>query len=342
MKNFIVTMSPTHICAGLVKKGAILFIAIVFSSLSVKAQDVRFSQPFSVPLKFNPALMGANTDLRAIINYRNQWANIDDGYKTYSFTFLYPVFVEGGKLDIGLGAVNDKCGAFNNMDIALAVGYKLQIAESHYLSASISGGYVQKGLDAASLTFDDQYVIGSFDEGNPSNETILNEKISSPDFSAGILWYYNPSGKMNAYFGISAFHLYQSNKSFTNEEVEQAIRYSYQIGVKMISDVGIDVSPNIVISSQGGAEEIASGLYINYNLDEMMKVTVGGWIRKNNAVAFIVGFEYNNYTIGYSYDLGMSDMNKAISGIMTHEISLAFKLDQSKDAKVNPSPFSSF
>ncbi len=245
MKNFIVTMSPTHICAGLVKnaKLAILFIAIVFSSLSAKAQDVRFSQPFSVPLKFNPAIMGANNDLRAIVNYRNQWANIDDGYQTYSFTFLYPIFVDGGKLDIGLGAVNDKCGAFNNMDIALAVGYKLQIAESHYLSASISGGYVQKGLDAASLTFDDQYITGSFDDGNPTSETILNEQISYPDFAAGILWYYNPSGKMNAYFGVSAFHLYQANKSFTDQEVEEAIRYSYQIGVKMISEGGIDVSP---------------------------------------------------------------------------------------------------
>ncbi len=74
----------------------------------------------------------------------------------------------------------------------------------------------------------------------------------------------------------------------------------------------------------------------------MMKVTVGGWYRKNNAVAFIVGFEHKNFTIGYSYDLGTSDMYKAISGLMTHEVSLAFKLDQAKKTKVNPSPFSSF
>ncbi|MBL4716188.1 MAG: PorP/SprF family type IX secretion system membrane protein [Bacteroidia bacterium] len=325
----------------------LLLVTLVGNSFNSNAQDIRFSKPFSVPLSLNPAMMGTNADLKATLNYRNQWMTIDDGYQTYNFTFMYPIFVNDGKgkLDIGLNAINDRAGAFNSMDISLAVGYSLALTETHHhLSAALLGGFVQKQLDAANLTFDDQYITGSFNSVNATNETVLNEKVGYPDVGFGLLWFYNPpreDSKINAYFGVSAYHLNQPNESFTGLTGKLPIRYSYQTGIKIITEGKLDFTPNLRISSQSGAEEIASGLYLDYHLNDEMILEIGGWYRKRDGIAFLVGFDHDMFSVGYSYDLGMTELNNAVGGLMTHEVTLGFKMDQAakKDIKfVSPIP----
>ena len=50
------------------------------------AQDLHFSQYFNSPLLVNPANTGFNPDydFRVGGNYRNQWANVGNPYKTMS------------------------------------------------------------------------------------------------------------------------------------------------------------------------------------------------------------------------------------------------------------------
>src|SRR3990172_7686562 len=99
-----------------VRKGLIL--AGILGFLNSNAQDTRFTQTYNAPLRLNPALMGPNTDIKGILSYRTQWANIADGYTTYGFTFLYPLIIEedAGKLDIGLSAIQEQAGAFTTLD----------------------------------------------------------------------------------------------------------------------------------------------------------------------------------------------------------------------------------
>lgn len=118
-----------------------LLVGILLMEKS-NAQDVRFSQPFANILKYNPAAMGLNPDLKFNMHYRTQWGAIEKGYTTYSFVTLFPLYLKDGKekLDIGFNALNDKAGAFSSLDFSLAVGYNVRLSDAGYLNVSLFGG----------------------------------------------------------------------------------------------------------------------------------------------------------------------------------------------------------
>lgn len=332
------------------KRSIILFV-VLLNCVFASAQDVRFTQPFAVPSKFNPAALGGNNDLKAIVNYRNQWAGIEDGYQTYNFSLLFPLFLKDGeqKIDFGLLGLNDKAGAWNTMDFSLSIGYKLKLSKSHHnLSAALVGGFVQKSLDASNLTYDDQYVAGSFSGVNTTSETVVTEKLGYPDIGAGLMWFYNPSpeeSKVNGWFGISAFHVNQPNESFTGENSKLPMSISYQTGIRIFCNSGLEFTPNVRVNTQAEVTEVAPGLYIDYLLDGgNSRFIFGTWYRQRNAFAFLLGFEHNSFLIGYSYDLGVSTLNQAVGGLMVHEATLAYKMDwgKKKGLTLNRSPFSPF
>ncbi len=323
------------------KKTCIQITAIVLllSVNIINAQDVRYSQVFTSPLTLNPALMNINDDLRVILNHRMQWNALNDGgYTTSSFTTLYPIFLDGrdGKLDFGLNAIMDKAGAFNNLNISLSVGYGLKITTSSYLSLALSGGYVQKSLDASNLIFDDQYVLGSYNSSNVTEETVLKENVGYPDVNFGLLWSIRPDdSKLNAYIGASGFHMSQPNESFTNETGYLPRKFSFQSGLKIIGETKLDFTPNIIVTTQSGAQEVAAGLYMDYKLSDDAKLTIGGWYRIKDAFACILKVEFKNFVLGYSYDIPNSELGRTISGLNTHEISLSFKLNRYEEESIS-------
>lgn len=328
-----------------IQKRTLLIVALttlLFNNYS-SAQDVYFSQPYANPLKLNPAMMGWNTDMKIALQYRNQWALVDKGFTTYAFSAMYPIFLNEGKskLDIGFNAFNDKYGAFNNYDFSLSIGYALQISDAGNLSFALTGGYVQKALDIANLTFDKQYVSGAYDASNPNNATNLtNEpKAGYVDVGFGLLWFYNPAddAKINTYLGVSGFHLNQPNETMLAGSGMAPRKYSFQGGVKIIGDNGIDVTPNVIFTTQNGNEQIAVGSYVDYNFNEKAKIILGGWYRRNNGAAFSLGFEHKSFTIGYSYDLPTSGISAILPGANASEVTLSYKLDRTKSLKTNPS-----
>lgn len=309
----------------------LLVIVTICMSFTIYGQDVRFSQVLNNPLKMNPAIMGMNEGLTGMLNFRDQWASIDNGFRTYGLTAMYPLPMnEGkGKLDFGLNVINDKAGAFNNMDISLAVNYNLLIAEDHNLSASLTGGYIQKSLDSKGLTFDSQYILGSYNASNSGNESRINEKTGVPDLGFGLMWFYNPSkdkSKINAYVGFSMFHVNQPVFSNIKGNGELPIRYSYQTGLKIYGKDKLDIIPNIIINSQQNNFDIAAGVYLNLKLNQDMKLIIGSWFRKQDAFPFMVGFEYKGIAIEYSYDMVKSSLGKVVPGANANEITLSYKM----------------
>jgi len=318
----------------------VIVAGFLFPLLSA-AQDVRFTQSFfSNPLRVNPAVMGMNSDLKVILNTRNQWNVVQNGYKTYSFTGIYPLYLGDGarKLDIGANVLSDKAGAFGVMDFALALGYNLKLASNSHLSFSMLAGYVQKSLTTADLTFDEQYVLGSFSSSNPNSETILNDKISYSDIGFGAMWYYSPEkeeSKLNVYFGVAGFHLNEPNETLIGGTGKLPMKVSYQGGVKIFGENKIDVTPNVRVTTQKGSEEVAAGVYVDYTLNETAKIILGSWYRTKEAIAFLLAFEHNYFNVGYSYDITTSEISNSITGLNTHEITLSFKMNMADKKGLN-------
>lgn len=308
--------------------GIVFFISVI----NVSGQDYRFTQAYANPLRLNPAMMGANSDLKAILGYRSQWSSIEKGFTTMSLTAMYPLYMKsGGKLDVGLNFISDKAGAFKTTDVLLAVDYNKEIANDQNLCLSLMGGFAQKSLNTANLTFENQYILGSYNSSNPSNETTLNNKAGYADVGFGLVWYMNPSrdiSKLNAFAGISAYHLNKPNQSFTGVKGTLPVRLCYIGGVKIFGDKKIDVAPNVRMTQQAGNTEMSAGANVDYNLNETLKVVVGLWYRRSDAIAFMAGVEHKMFTFGYSYDAVTSSLNDVAAKSSAHEITLSYKMSR--------------
>ena len=323
-----------------IKNKVSLALSVLLISGTMKSQDAKFSQVFANPLRLNPAIMGANTDAKASLIYRNQWGSIGQGYTTMAFSGIIPMFIsEGkGKLDLGVSVMNNKGGAFSKLDAALSIGYSVQLAPHSNLSLALIGGYIQNNLNTSNATYDSQYVLGSYNSGNASNEQTITQKSSSADVGFGLLWFMNPSrndSKLNAYLGVSGFHLNQPNQSFVGSpNGKLPAKYSAQAGIKIFGTSHIDITPNARITMQNGNVESAIGTYVDYCVSDNFKLIVGAWYKRKDAVVVMLGFESKLFTLGYSYDMASRPINSYFSGINTHEISLGFKLSKIGKSKM--------
>jgi len=320
----------------------ILLVCLLFgfkNNQSV-AQDARFTQSYANPLRINPAIMGTNRDIKFGLNYRSQWSAIEKGYKTYSFTAMYPIMLkdEKGKVDIGVTGMNDKEGAFSTSDFALAIDYSKEISPNNNLCLSLMAGYAQKSINVSNQTFDSQYILGSYNSNNPNNETTLNSSVSNSDIGFGFLWFFNPNkteSRVNAYMGIAGFHLNQPDQSLAGVENKLPMRFSYQAGMKILGNGKVDLSPAVRVNNQNGNLEPAAGLYANYHFNDNLVFVIGGWYRAHDATAIVVGFEHSNFTLGYSYDMISLGLNDAKNTVKANEITLSIKFNKGQKAKTN-------
>ena len=70
------------------KKIKYLILSALFLQVAgSKAQDIHFSQLYETPLYLSPANTGFfNGYVRAIANYRNQWASMNNAFQTMAFS----------------------------------------------------------------------------------------------------------------------------------------------------------------------------------------------------------------------------------------------------------------
>ena len=316
---------------------SLLVIAICLSStFCLKAQDPSFSQPMNNPLLLNPSMMGMNNSLRAVLNYRNQWMDIDQGFNTASVSVTMPVFLkkqmwmleEGrNRLDFGLNITGDKAGAFTNLAASLSVGYGLFVSDYSFLHTSVNLGYIQNTLDVGSLVFDDQYQWGSYNAGNPSAEHLPNLNASAPDAGFGFLWHYkNKSKRINAFAGLSAYHLNQPNLSYHSGVEVLPSRFSFQGGLKIIGEDKLDLNPLVIYTTQSSRKQLILGLTADLNINKKSKFIFGSLYKVNDAIVLLTGYEHEMFYFAYSYDFGNSLISRSIYGIMTHELTLAYKM----------------
>ncbi|MDD5569986.1 MAG: PorP/SprF family type IX secretion system membrane protein [Bacteroidales bacterium] len=342
LKNKETKFSGTKILIKL----SVIFVLIAITKTSI-SQETRLS--FVNFLKFNPAIMGESQNAKLTLNYCDQWNSVQKGYKTYTCNFTYPLILGDNatgknKLDLGFCGQNFSAGAFDVLDFSLSVGYNLPLAESNFLSAAISAGYVQKALDLTELTFDEQFVAGSYNAANFNGESIINKKASFMDMNFGLLWYYKPDegdGKINSYLGISGFHLNQPNESFNDFKSPLPTRYVGFGGVKIIGEK-VDVTPNLIYFSQEDISEFGGGVYVDYKLNESNKFSIGLWYKNNDAFCTSICIERKLFALSYSFDLTTSDIKTYMTGLNANVISLIFKFNKATESKLSTSPFPLF
>lgn len=293
-----------------------------------QAQDAQFSQFYANPLFLNPALAGFTECGRVNLNYRNQWPSLANAYITYSAS--YDQNIEGINSGIGFLAMSDRQGdgALVRNSISAFYSYHLQVSEPIVISFGVEASYYMESLDWNKLVFADQIdpTTGNISPTSGENPP-TSDQVSVVDFSAGaVMAYYD-----QWFVGVAVDHLNQPNISFyDNSDSKLPMKITLHGGVNVnMSEGGLGnynsddwvLSPQLLYMQQESFRQMNVGLYVSKN-----PLVLGVWYRYDftnpDAVVALVGVNFNNIRVGYSYDFTVSNLGGSSGG--AHEISFAW------------------
>lgn len=319
-------------------------LVLLIAGVHAGAQDQQFTQFYASPLTLNPAFAGTSMQSRAAMNYRNQWASLPRAFVAYTAAIDH--FIPELNSGFGLIVSHDRAGtgALSYTSAALQYAYEIKLSRKLSLRPALSFGYGSTYLDVERLTFGDQLARGDGANNtlDPDRNRFAQEPVGAADFGSGILLF-----SQTFWFGAALHHINEPVQSIIGNDTRLPRRFSAHGGYRVkLTDAGAFSTRQYIIpafhyQSQGMFDQLDLGFYYEYN-----PVTFGLWYRglpgvksndhpyiNHDAVAVLVGYEVNNYRIGYSYDVTISKLSSRSGG--SHEISMIVEWASKKNKRKN-------
>lgn len=309
-----------------------IFFAVVLvmcGAGSAVAQDPQFSQYYQAPLYLNPGFTGITQQQRGVINHRVQWPNLPQAFATFSAS--YDLFVEELRSGFGLLLTNDVMGTarWGTTTAGFLYSYKVRLTENLVFSPGLYFGYGTNGLDRTKLTLAD-----GLEYGGISLDPEINRlgRQSYFDVGSGFLFY-----NSSVWLGMSFSHMNRPNMSILSDQdrlpMKTAVHGGFRLnlmgtGPGTASGRPSYLTPSFIYRVQGKSFSQLD-LGVNYHVDP---VSVGIWYRgkpfektvintlAQDALIVHMGMYFHIFSIGYSYDFTISEMQTASGG--AHEVSL--------------------
>lgn len=311
----------------------ITFFCCMATALPTVAQDLHFSQFFNSPLSTNPANTGFIPDgnYRIGINYRNQWASIPVPYKTMSAFGDFQLFRERltyGWVGVGGMLLRDVAGTGNLKSTKAygSIAYHQLLGQSSLLSAGFNVGYADKRVDLNKLTFGTQWNGKFLDSQAFSGEPITQASVGYFDMQVGMNYAYFPTEEIYINGGFSVHHVNEPRETFYSGNNVIARRYIGFLNASLKVSDNVILNPGAYYARQTSASETMVGAYAAYNLaDHGAKQLFGGaYYRFNDAFAFLVGYQMNNFRLMFNYDVTSSALAVSNSRQGAYELSLMY------------------
>jgi len=330
--------TPQERCRNFFCVSTFTILALILSYQNVKAQDLHFSQWFNSPLTTNPANTGfiPDADFRIGANYRSQYVNIlPVPYKTISIFGDAQVLrdrMENGWLGLGGVILHDAAGTGNltSSKVYGSVAYHQMLGYSSLLTAGFNVGWANKSINVTNLKFPDQFnkSTGFFDAGIPSSVVFNATNTNYLDVQIGMNYAYFPTENLYVNGGLSVHHINRPKETFFSSSPGFDNRLSPRVigflnGSFKMSDVVI-INPMAYYTNQANASELVGGANINYNLsgDGTTQLLGGLYYRTNDAVIPMMGFQWNNFRMTFTYDVTTSSLSNYNNGRGAMEFSL--------------------
>lgn len=313
-----------------------------------KAQSYHFSQFFSTPLLTNPAHTGfTNGPFRMSSNIRSQGIpgnTFFTGYVSADVSALRNKLPEGHKAGLGVYAMNDHSlsSAIQTNSAGLSAAYNvgLDIYGERSFGLGIQATYNQRRIDYSKLTFENQYGPGGYDGTLPAGEPLDFNSKSFFDVNVGAM--YNAFLSDKAFFvGVSGYNLLQHKESVFEEDFKMPMRITLQGAAQFQISPVEKVYGSLTSMYQAKANEIIVGAAYGIQLTEAStknELTGGLWYRFQDAVIPYVGYQYNNWQVGLSYDYTLSSA-KAGQIKNAYELTLQFRAPDIRELKTTISWF---
>lgn len=317
---------------------------------SAVAQDLHFSQTIQTPLLINPAAAGVFDGWeRVTVNHRNQWLGSATQFMSTSISadanFGKSPMNDRAHFGVGLMFYTDVGGDgnFGNQQGSLTLSGILPMGGSgHTLSAGIQGGYGQRSVNVANLTFNSQWNGSGFDATQASGEANIGSSFAYIDASGGIMYEYdggqNTFSRNNEFkfqIGVSGYHLNAPTLKYNSGFSEERLARKFVAHTRVIAEVAgskwsVDASAAQFL--QGGHYETILGGLARYRFENGTKITglshdaylsFGAYFRVRDAIIPAVMLDWRGFQFGVTYDVTVSQLRNVNSGSL--EFSLAYR-----------------
>ncbi|MGD1847720.1 MAG: type IX secretion system membrane protein PorP/SprF [Salibacteraceae bacterium] len=309
---------------------AFLLVVAVFQT-ELKAQDPQFSQFYANSLFLNPAFAG-NTEVgRMALTYRNQWPSIPGGFISYTAAYDHNLYSANSGIGVMLAYDKAGSGGLRYTSINGMYAYGARLTRMLTLRSGVRFAGVFRGFDRSKLVFADQIAR----DGAPITlESDLQDNVNYADVSAG--WVL--THRKHFWIGMAFDHLNRPDQAFAEADARLPIKYSVHGGLNWQLSEDQRDRPGAKLTfighykAQQDWDQLDFGAYWTYD-----PLSIGIWYRglpavksfraglpNNDAFVVLVGYAFNDFRFGYSYDLTISKLVGQTGG--AHEISLSYEL----------------
>jgi type IX secretion system PorP/SprF family membrane protein len=324
-----------------------LLIIIIFVSSGLKAQDIHFSQVMETPMALSPANTGFfNGYIRAIVNYRSQWASMNNAFQTQGISVDGGLFKSKKKaafMGAGLTIYNDVAGAARVRKTSAMVNLSglVKLGKKSAISVGLAGGTAASNGNYANLKYASQFNGNYIDPGINSGE-LPNRQFTTVDVSVGAAYEFTSFKKdqdhddiLNFKISFGAFHLNKPTQDYSaGANYRLPIKYVYAFtSAYDLEDTKFTITPTFVYQNQAGNNQQFMGSYLKYRMKSGTKVTgvktqnaigIGVFYRRRADVIPSFIFDIGDYSIAMAYDVNLSAYTQASKGFGGFEIALRF------------------
>jgi len=293
-------------------KRYILTLLFAASSLLTMAQNYPiYSNYFFDPFLYNVGYVGVSGFTELNINYRQQWAGIEDAPTTSTFNLQIPT---KGNLSYAFSAYSENAVLLTNSVAYGTFGYRVPFSEEHFINFGLAAGVGMSSIDINGL--------------DPSDPAVLNAFSTS----------YYLDGQFGAYYefknlniGVSLPKLFDSN-TFSVEQFQEfkfaalnniiyTLNYKFELPNSMFS-----VTPYLIYRT---GENIQKQIEATGILKYKDVVYLGGSYRVDYGPSLFFGFGFKKIVdFGYAYEMATEQV--AGLGQGSHEFQIRIRLGKQK------------
>ena len=283
----------------------------------ISQQTSQYSQAMFNKYAFNPAFAGLDFSLSANLVYRNQWESIQSNPTEIHINAHIPMYVWSGA--VGGMIERRSFGVINQTSVSGSYNY---ITDTPFGLISFGGrlGMTQLALNGEDIITPEGIYIGGFSHNDP----IL---LEGRDQGFGLRWdvgsfFYNKQMQI----GVALSSLPTTKISLENTSFSQTTHVNAFFQYNFPFNDEIELMQSILLKSDLNEiqSDISSLFKINGNI--FGGISLRGYSSRSlDALVIIAGMKISeNYTLSYSYDIGLSGLRRGHEG--THEILLNYNL----------------
>ncbi len=286
----------------------IIKILLILVAFQLAGQQLTHQSQYMLNhFEINPAASGINEFLPLSFSFRKLWAGIEGSPSLQTLSAHMEIYDNMGA---GIKIFNYTAGPERKTGLEGAYSYHIPLDNiDSKLAFGISFQVYQYFLDKTNMTVEDE-----------TDEVFLgDEKMIVPDGSFGTYLY----GK-TYYVGLAIPQLVQRNIKLKSDILEQKRVRHYFLHGGYIYHVNreLKIEPSVLMKL------IEIGIFqadINTMLTYRDMLSFGLSYRTSDAVVFMLGYQYDRFRIGYSFDLTLSDIRTQSSG--SHEVFISYSFE---------------